>query len=339
VTWWRKFGSAEMPIRQSSLNSIASQNGCAKRFFYEMEATLSGTLPPERPHWKRVLGTAVHAVIERALTKTWPQLEQIYGPGAPRPLDATSNWAPRALRLRVDEVLREELRKAANGAPVEWMDADPDTEMLAAIDMVVGGLRTVVERAARIVACEAPFTAELEGYCLVGTIDLLFEPRDAVGTVALADWKTGERKLPQAVIDHGYQIPIYSHAVAEGTLWPGDAERETHLGMFPSSSCVVHLRDFVPYVRGPKKGQLRGPGWYAARRVADDVARLRVSLRDVVGTVRMGRRLEQIGEQCARCPFRGPCLGDGSGPTRQEQLELERALAGVDLSGVLPDVA
>jgi hypothetical protein len=95
----------------------------------------------------------------------------------------------------------------------------------------------------------------------------------------------------------------------------------------------------VPYVRGPKTGNFRGPGWYAAKRAADDIDRLRVSLRTIVGTVRMGRKLEQIGEQCARCPFRGPCFGEGGGPSAEEAKQIELALEGIEFDAALADVA
>lgn len=324
MTWWRSFGTADMPIRQSDLNSIASQNGCAKRFFYDKEAQLFGVTPPERAHWRRVVGTAVHAVIERALGRE-PMVSAVLAGRLPT-------------ETRVHDVLEEELERAAEGNPIEWMDASAPTEKMAARYMVLGALRTVAERARRIVAVEAPFAVELDGYHLVGTIDLVYEPKDAPGEVVLADWKTGERRLAQVVLDHGYQLAIYSHALAEGALWPG-TEHETHVGLYPRAAYVAHLRDFVPYIKGPKAGKLRGPGWYAARRAPDDVARLRVSLRTIVGTVRMGRRLEQIGEQCARCPFRGPCFGEGAGPSADEARQLELALAGLDLSDVLADVA
>lgn len=340
--WYQKFGTAEFPVRQSALNSIASQNGCAKRFFFETEQQLAGDAPPEREHWRRVFGVAVHAVIERALSKppVWDQLVGIYLPSsANRPADAPPNWCPRPLRVRIDETLREELTRAANGQPIEWMGEDPETEIAAGVDMVIGALRTVVERARRIVAVEAPFRVQLDEYHLEGTIDLLYEPIDQPqGTVALADFKTGERKLAQVVLDFGYQTSTYAHAVAEGEIFPG-TERAFRIGAFPTSIHIVHLRDAVPYVRGPKKGSLRGPIWYAARRAPDDIARLRVSLRDVIGTVRMGRRLEAIGEQCAWCPFRGPCLGDGYQLPPAEARQLERALDGIDLGDVLPDVA
>lgn len=342
MTWWRKFGTAEMPVRQSHLNDIASQNGCGKRFFYEHDALVEKP-KRETAGWKPALGTAVHAVIERALTRTWPKMVELFGPDAPpRPLGQPTGWAPKALRDRVDEVLREELSKAAAemtgvpGARVEWYDEDPETEITAGVAMAIGGIRTAVERAEEVLACEAPFKAELDGYHLIGTLDFLYRPRGAEpGTIALADWKTGERKLHQVLLDHGYQGAIYAHALEHGVVWPG-TERERRFGTWPAELHIVHLRDFVPYLKKPKTpgkgvGDLRGPGWAKSQRTSADVARLRVSLATVVGTVRMGRRLERLGEQCARCPYRGPCLGsEGYGPSKDEQREIRDAMRGLE---------
>lgn len=341
MTWWRKFGTAEMPVRQSALNDIASQNGCGKRFFYDHDALVEKP-KRETAGWKPVLGTAVHAVIERALTKTWPKMVALFGPDAPpRPDGVAESWAPKALRDRVDEILREELTRAAEGvtgikgARVEWYDEDPETEIAAGVAMVIGALRTTVERAEEVLACEAPFRAQLDEYHLEGTMDLVYRPRGAEpGTVAIADWKTGARKLHQVLLDHGYQGAIYSHALEHGVLWPGVEGREKRFATWPAAIDIVHLRDFVPYVKktkDKKPGDLRGPGWCRSQRSAGDVARLRVSLATVVGTVRMGRRLERLGEQCARCPYRGPCLGsEGYGPSKDEQRAIAAATRGIE---------
>jgi len=336
MAWNHKlFGTEAQPIRQSALNDLASQNGCARRFQLDRIAEADGRVRPDSTHWRTCLGTAVHAVIERGLTRTWPVLVQAFGPGSTRPMDAREGWAPQSLRLRVDEVLREELSAAAKGQPVSWYDEDPEAEIAAGVAMVLGALRTAVERADSIVACEAPFRAELDGYHLEGTIDLVYRPREAPDTISLADWKTGERKLPQVVLDHGYQLAIYAHALEHGVLWPG-TDRETRLSQWPSQLHIVHLRDFVPYVKKPRTagkrvGDLRGPGWSPSQRTQADVARLRVSLRTIVGTVRMGRFIEQLGEQCVRCSHRAACLNDGHGPSREEQRELAAALSGIDV--------
>lgn len=386
MAWdYRRFGSTADPIRQSALGAFASQDGCGRRYRYERDAEAAG-VERDRPtaHWRPTIGTAVHAVIERALGRE-PMASAVLEGRLPSP-------------QRVDAVLGEELARAAEGRPIEWGDASLSLELTTARWMVLGALRTVSERASRIVAIEAPFSAELEGYALSGTIDLVYEPREAPGELALADWKTGSRTPHQVVLDHGYQTGIYSHALEHGTLWPG-TDRETRLGRRPVAIHIVHLRAYAAHERlravlasvretsstskelltlvarrgwpvsthviGGALRALAEDGlvtkkrvgkdtiwsatetdrepaadaiWMESRRRPDDVARLRVSLRTIVGTVRMGRFVEQLGEQCGRCPFRQQCLGDGHVST-ETSAELESALRGLDVSDLLPEVA
>jgi hypothetical protein len=325
-TWWRRIGTPDLPIRQSLLNEYASQNGCPRRFFFRMEEELaSGGHRSATAPWKRTLGQAIHATIERALLVAGDAI--------------CAGRFP--LRERVLRVLGEELLREADGTPVDWSDASPAKEMDRAASMVLGAFRTLSERAARIVGVEVPFSVEAAGYHAQGEIDLLFAPKDDPSAIELVDWKSGTRKLEPVVRDYGVQLGIYGLAVRDGILWPG-TERETHFGVAPRTLWICHLRDFTPYERPPRKalaGQPRGPGWYAARRGDDSEARLRVSLRTIVGSIRMGHRVENLGEQCGRCPYRGQCLTDGAGPTASETREIERALDGVDLSDVIPDVA
>lgn len=388
MAWdYRKFGTATDPIRQSALGAFASQDGCGRRYRYERDAEAAG-IERERPtaHWRPTVGTAVHATIERALSRE-PMVSAVLEGRLPSP-------------QRVDAVLEEELLKAAEGRPIDWGDASRSLEVVTARWMALGALRTVAERAQRIVAVEAPFTVTLEGYTLGGTIDLAYEPRGAEpGTaIALADWKTGERKPHQVVLDHGYQTGIYSQALTSGVLWPGE-ERELRVGLHPSQVHVVHLRAFANHervravlaavresadtskelaIRVARRGwpvsthaiagalrvlaedglvtkrragkdtiwsatdtEREPPSdaiWLESRRRPDDVARLRVSLKTIVGTVRMGRFVEQLGEQCGRCPFRAACLGDGHVST-DTTAQIERALSGIDVSDLLPEVA
>lgn len=343
MSWWQKYGTADMPVRQSDLNDIASQTGCPKRFFYKREELLAGDTKDRKPHWRMALGTAVHAVIERGLVNAWDVLVRAFGPGNEF-TDKPPSWAPESLRLKVAQALREEMTKAAgldeNGQPreVDWYDENPVVEMAAGVAMVLGALRTTVERADSIIACEAPFIAELDGFSLIGTIDLVYRRRGDLA-VCLDDWKSGERKMHPILIDHGYQGAIYHYAVEHGVLFPGVEGREMRLGVAPAELHIVHLRDFVPYVKKPRTpgksvGDLRGPGWYASKRTSEDVNRLRVSLKTVVGTVRMNRRLESLGEQCARCPYKGQCLNAGRDLSKDEQRLIEDALAGIDLDGI-----
>lgn len=127
------------------------------------------------------------------------------------------------------------------------------------------------------------------------------------------------------------------------------AEIVPTFGEFPAEIWHVHLQDYVPYQKAGSKeckrpedckhygveagtkikyiaGQTRGPAWLPVRRTEHDIPRLSYQLRNVVGTIRMGRFAERIGEKCKRCPFREPCLNAGYAPRGAEQRELERRL-------------
>ena len=141
--------------------------------------------------------------------------------------------------------------------------------------------------------------------------------------------------------------------IARGTPHPGTCRFDE----FPSEIRHVHLRDYIPYRKAGTKaakraedlayyglktpgtvsyaaGQRRGPAWIPVRRSERDVPRLKHRLRTVVGTVRMGRFLDLVGERCNRCPFSTQCLNDGYAPQGEELQEIARAFeeAGLDLT-------
>jgi hypothetical protein len=124
-------------------------------------------------------------------------------------------------------------------------------------------------------------------------------------------------------------------------------------GEFPEQIWHVHLGDYVPYQKAGSKevkrpedvrhyglptgtklkywaGDLRGPAWLPVRRTEEDIPRLAYQLRQVVGTVRMGRFAERRGEKCMRCAFAEPCLSTGYAPRGEEQRETERRLRVLD---------
>lgn len=126
---------------------------------------------------------------------------------------------------------------------------------------------------------------------------------------------------------------------------------------FPDELHYVHLQDYVPYEKAGSKsvdraeqlafyglqsagkvkyvaGDRRGPGWYRMARRESDVPRLQHLLRQVVGLVRMGRFFESIGDKCARCPYKQPCLTSGYAPTGDTQRELLQAVKEVDFDGL-----
>lgn len=138
-----------------------------------------------------------------------------------------------------------------------------------------------------------------------------------------------------------------------------EAYRRSTLGgferfaQFPTEVFHVHLQDYVPYKRAGKKsidrpedlafyqrhspgavhfkpGDVRGPAWLPVRLTEHDVPRVAYRLKNVVGMIRMGRFIDQIGERCARCPYAGDCLTGGYAlPT--ERRNLERSLSADDV--------
>jgi len=103
-----------------------------------------------------------------------------------------------------------------------------------------------------------------------------------------------------------------------GSMVRGEVRRGTKIEVSPSSAPEKRFKkDGTPYKSRRKESVVeithdrRGPAWYRSPRTPEDVARLKVSLAAIVGTVRLGRFYESIGEQCARCEYRAHCLGAG----------------------------
>jgi len=124
---------------------------------------------------------------------------------------------------------------------------------------------------------------------------------------------------------------------------------------FPGEIYHVHLGDYVPYKRGGKKaikrpedlawyrlaqpatvkfeaGALRGPAWLPVRITEHDIPRVEYRVRNVVGMIRMGRFIDQIGDRCAKCPYAGDCLTGGYALRGDARKDAERALQGTDTS-------
>lgn len=123
---------------------------------------------------------------------------------------------------------------------------------------------------------------------------------------------------------------------------------------YPAEIWHVHAHDFIPYRKAGTKavkrkediewhgyesaqrshkysaGEQRGPGWLPVQLTEYDIPRLGHRLRNVVGSIRMGRFIDQVGERCARCPFAKQCLTTGYAPRGDEARGLDRALRVVD---------
>lgn len=130
---------------------------------------------------------------------------------------------------------------------------------------------------------------------------------------------------------------------------------------FPSEIHHVHLADYVPYKKAGSKavkraedlkfhgydtpqkahkylaGDLRGPAWLPVALGEHDLPRLLARLRNVVGMIRMGRFIDQVGERCNRCSFARECLTSGYSPVGDDRKELERALRTIPGGSELAD--
>lgn len=168
----------------------------------------------------------------------------------------------------------------------------------------------------------------------------------------------------------GWSGRCHTHDLVRATKWQAErdaleaglgsiAAGETvdgalSFGQFPSRLHMVHLGDYVPYAKAGKKtvkrredcehyglqagteyrfkaGERRGPAWLPIARKETDIPRLQHRLRTVVGTVRMGRFFDLVGERCNRCRFEHQCLNTGYAPVGDELRELEATLKGAGL--------
>lgn len=123
---------------------------------------------------------------------------------------------------------------------------------------------------------------------------------------------------------------------------------------YPTEIHYVHLGDYVPYVKRGKKhierpedlkhwgltapgdvgfspGQTRGPAWLPVRQNEADIPRLVHRLKNIVGTIRMGRFIDMVSERCKRCPYSFPCLNAGYGAVGDERKSIERMIKQLDL--------
>jgi hypothetical protein len=127
----------------------------------------------------------------------------------------------------------------------------------------------------------------------------------------------------------------------------------TRFERFPDQIHHVHLGDYVPYKKAGSReikrpedlryygfesprihkfvaGERRGPAWLPVRRTEHDLPRLDHRLRNIVGMIRMGRFIDQVGERCKRCAYQADCLNSGYAPTGDERAVLEQSLRGIE---------
>lgn len=393
---FRQYGSARDPFHKSHGTSIVGDFGCPKKFRYDMDsaADRGDSSPDEREtiSGKMAAGTAVHETIARALTNK-EACEAIL----------SARWTPN--RDAVKRVFWEEFERETGARTVVWYGGNNESDVLDdAIHMIVGLLSRLHERVERVVLVEPGFIAPIGAFWISGHIDLIYVPKQAPNTIALADWKSGDKKPAQLDLDHSWEAPVYSTALRHGTFIPREsiehsvaangfhvakvgahvsthasryiAERQAieaaliglatgerhpdamRLEQFPSSIHHVALHDYVPYEKAGSKavtrledlahygydtpptakhkyksGELRGGAWCSVTLRETDLVRLEARLRNVIGMIRMGRFIDQIGVmRCGRCKYARVCLNDGFESNADESKELARALRGVDMT-------
>lgn len=136
----------------------------------------------------------------------------------------------------------------------------------------------------------------------------------------------------------------------DGATRPAHDFHTVSFGEFPSEIYQVHAHDLVPYKKSGTKevkraedlafhgyarpvkahryeaGQLRGPGWLPVQLSEYDLPRLEARIRTVVGMIRMGFFVDNVGANCLHCSYASDCLTAGYGLRGDESKKLERAL-------------
>lgn len=146
-------------------------------------------VPPDRPpHSSLIVGSAFHAVVNEMYTRELFSrvfLQEIW----PRHFEAAA--AKERYRFRSQEEHEQLLRSGA--AILEQFHGLAQRE-----GMLVKPLKT-----------EWKFTLPLDGYLLVGIIDLILSLR---GGIKVLDFKTGWREVSQAELDEHDQLTFYALA-------------------------------------------------------------------------------------------------------------------------------
>lgn len=153
------------------------------------------------------------------------------------------------------------------------------------------------------------------------------------------------RAMEAALIDIGHDMFERDAAASDDV-----DDSAVTFGEWPVEVHHVHLADYVPYRKAGTKavkrpedvafyelpgpdpkfkytaGMRRGPAWLPVALTEHDVPRITARLRNIVGMVRMGWFVDQVGERCTRCQYASECLTSGYAPTGNEHRRLERAL-------------
>ena len=184
-----------------------------------------------------------------------------------------------------------------------------------------------------------------------------FLPREVVVVSAEADGRhTASVRLGPNSFSSATRVSRYvaerdalEAALIELASGRGEWLRPVTFEEFPKQVHYVALQDYVPYKRAGSRqvsrredlqhygydaprshkyvaGDTRGAAWLPVQITEHDVPRLAARLRNVVGMIRMGRFIDQVGERCRRCAWADDCLHSGYAPQGSERQQLELAL-------------
>lgn len=332
----RRYATLDDPAHKSHLEAIAGEYGCSMRFALDRRAEAEGR--PREP-WvagQTAMGTAAHAVLERAAV-------------APHVLSQLREGAVPSLESTL-EVVREAWCEATAGLEVRWFRGESTERELELTAEMVRGAMLAFPRHIKVARfAEVGFICPLAGIWLEGHIDLVYE--NLRGEVCLLDWKRGAQLPHQIALDHGWEGGIYSAALRHGVLltrhevalWRGCSVMAPELAREDREA----LRE-APTERDAMHAALRGVGRLlaAGRRLPRGVIQVgkfpseiyRVQLRDFVAYKRQGSKSVSRPEEIAFYGLDAPGqvryrAGDVRGPgwyqvrrTEQDVPRLERRL-------------
>jgi superfamily I DNA/RNA helicase/RecB family exonuclease len=220
------------PVRVSP-SKVEQVTRCPLRWFLESNG---GTTPSSTA---QTLGTIVHRVAERA---------------------------PEGSREQLEELLRAELDRADLGSG--WIAAQIEQRALAMIGKLAEYIAGARDHGRTVVAVERQVDVRLGRARLNGSIDRV--ERDASGTVAVVDLKTGRNAPANADVARHVQLGVYQVALAEsggsdqGPEHGSGGARLVHLGV---DTKRVKVQSQPPLEEDPDD-----PGW--ARALVSEAADL-----------------------------------------------------------------
>lgn len=311
MSYFTGWGSQENPIRQSDLQHVfGSVFGCPKNF------SMSKLYPVKanRRDYRTALGDILHGMIAQDLQ------------GAPWPREKVADAMKRYPEIISD---CEEKDVAEYQTMFDLLMDDPIYKNIKK----------------RVVEVERSFMVQSGDIWIGGSVDLIARGKTE-GSLVVIDWKTGKGKT-QFEIDNSYQSRIYAHAVERGEFFLKpevvDSGRDyynswksTHIkNSFGVRPQVVYcyLRDLIPAKRDSvrksdhnksgqivvKKGERRGPVWYAAN-VPTNMKRLEYSAKVAVALSQAGIWPEYFGAHCRTCIYASKCENMGVMVEEKQQI-------------------